>query len=86
MPSGRVGVDIPPELPEGIAIEEAAVAEAGLVALLEEAVVEAPELSVEGETMTVELAGKASAFLLKSSVAIAAVAVELLSASTVIQA
>jgi len=61
------------------------VAEAGLVALLEEAVVESPELSIAEEIMIMELSGKASAFFLKSLVAMAAVAVELLSASTVVQ-
>jgi len=85
VPSGRVGVDIPLEFPEGIAIGQAALAEAGLVALLEEAVVESPELSIAEEIMTMELSGKASAFFLKSLVAMAAVAVELLSASTVVQ-
>lgn len=55
------------------------------MALLEETVVESPELSIAEEIMTMELSGKASAFFLKSLVGMAAVAVELLSASTVVQ-
>lgn len=88
MPSGRVGVDIPLGFPGIIAIEEAAVAEAVLMALLEEAVIETSGKSVEEETVTLELADEAAAFSLKAPVAvdIAAVAVELLSASTVFQA